>query len=143
MCVAFTRVNVRLVQVNLHKHETLSFVTSLLLLRFVNPTCKLCIVDLGRGFYLNISPFSMILLNMPMTFTFDLVDRTCILHLVSYIDFASRLYMLHTTNATIRITSMVNKEAWSQCVEVVKQQCAKVVASIFLELEKHFLCKSC
>jgi hypothetical protein len=66
MCVAFARVNVRHVQVNLHKHETLSFMTSLLLLRFVNPTCKQCIVNLGRGFYLNISPFSMILLNMPM-----------------------------------------------------------------------------
>ncbi len=46
--------------------------------------------------------------------------------------------MLHTTNATIGITSMVNKEAWSQCVEAMKQQCAKVVASLFLELEKHF-----
>jgi hypothetical protein len=66
MCVVFAKVNVRLVQVNLHKHETFSFVTSLLLLRFVNPTCRQCIVNLGRGFHLNISSFSMILLNMPM-----------------------------------------------------------------------------
>jgi len=66
MCVAFARVDVRFVQVNLHKHETLSFVTSLVLLRFVNPTYKQCIVDLGKAYYLNISPFSTISLNMPM-----------------------------------------------------------------------------
>jgi len=53
-------------------------------------------------------------------------------------DFFGSTYMLHTIDATIWITSMVNKEAWSQCVEVVKQQCAKVVASLLLKLKKHF-----
>jgi hypothetical protein len=26
---------------------------------------------------------------------------------------------------------MVSKEAWSQCVEIVKQQCAKTIVGIF------------
>jgi hypothetical protein len=47
--------------------------------------------------------------HLPLTWWIELVF--CIQY--DAFDFGGRLYMLHTTNATIRITSMVSKEAWS------------------------------
>jgi hypothetical protein len=49
--------------------------------------------------------------------------------------------MLHTTNVTAWITSMVSKDAWSQCVEVVKQKCAEIVASLIQNWINIFLRK--
>ncbi len=50
--------------------------------------------------------------------------------------------MLHTTDATTWITSMMIIEAWSQCIEVLKQQftksCCKFNFSLISELEKQF-----
>jgi hypothetical protein len=43
----------------------------------------------------------------------------------------SYTYVACTIDATTWITSMVSKEAWSQCVEIVKQQCAKTIVGIF------------
>jgi hypothetical protein len=40
---------------------------------------------------------------------------------------AGYTYVACTIHATTWITSMVSKEAWSQCVETMKQQCAKTI----------------
>jgi hypothetical protein len=40
---------------------------------------------------------------------------------------ASYTHVAYTIDATTRVTSMVSKEAWFQCVEIVKQQCAKTI----------------
>jgi len=52
----------------------------------------------------------------------------------------SYTYVACTIDATTRITSMVSKEAWFQCVEIVKQQCAKTIVGKMFSYTRAIKC---
>jgi hypothetical protein len=54
---------------------------------------------------------------------------------VEYIAFfiGGKFYMLHVTNRTIGVFSLVSKEAWAKIATSLNKQCSYVVAGLIVE----------
>jgi hypothetical protein len=47
-----------------------------------------------------------------------------------------KLYVLHVTNQTIGVVSLVSKEVWVAIVTSLKERCSSAIVGLIIELEK-------
>ncbi len=112
----------------MHKDAIHSFAILWLLSSLVNQTYKKCIVSLRPSF--PPKRFSLFLKLFE-----HINDKLCLTwwkepaYQVEYVAFfiGGKLYMLHVTNRTTCVVSLVSKEAWVEIVTSMEEQCSFIV----------------